>query len=218
MERRGCTQLPAGYARATLSRLPVTQRGTTLVEVLTSSLFVSILVAMSYGLTRATLRSWRIQEAKSEAQEVTVMALDVLARDLRVAGFSAAAAPVVGIRSAGREHIEVASDLNGDGDTTDANELIAYAYDDLKHQLTRATGGASPQPFVLNVLSGGVQFSFFDANGSELSTAAGDLTATACRRVHRIDMLLRVDIPNPSPDLSTPLTSTVSSSVCLRNQ
>jgi len=186
--------------------------------VLTSSLFVSILVTMSYGFTRAALQSWRIQEAKSEAQEVTVMGLDVLARDLRLAGFSATAAPLVGIRSAGRDHIEVASDLNGDGDTADANELIAYAYDDLKQQLTRATGGASPQPFVLNVPSGGVRFSFFDANGSELSTAAGDLTAAECRRIHRIDMVLRVDIPNPSPDESTPLTSTVSSSVCLRNQ
>ena len=195
-----------------------TQRGTTLVEVLTSSLFVSILVTMSLSFTRATLRSWRIQEAKSEAQEVTVMALDVMARDLRGAGFSAVAAPVMGVRSAGHDHIVVAADLNGDGDTADANEVIGYAYDAVKGELTRATGGASPQPFVLHVPPGGVQFSFFDATGNPLSTAARDLSAAECHRVHRIDMMLRVDIPNPNPDDATPLSSTVSSTVCLRNQ
>jgi hypothetical protein len=192
--------------------------GTSVVEVLVSLLFVSILGAMSYGFSRAALRSARIQEAKSEAQEVTVMALDVLARELRVAGFSAAAAPLTGIRSAGREHVEIACDLDGNGDTAGANELIAYAYDGLKRQLTRATGGASPQPFVYNVPPGGVCFSYFDGSGQELSTGTGDLTAQQCGRVHRIDVRLRVEIPNPNPDDPAPLKSTVSSTICLRNQ
>ena len=218
MERWRSAYVPADHSGAALTSQWLCRRGSSLVEVLTSMLFVSILSAMSYSFTRVALRSARIQEVKSEAQEVTVMALDVLSRDLRAAGFSATAAPVAGVRSAGREHVEVACDLDGNGDTAGANELIAYSYSDLKHQLMRATGGTSPQPFVFNVPSGGVRFSYFDADGREIPTSAGDLTAQQCRRIHRIDVQLRVEIPNPSPDDSTPLTSTVSSSICLRNQ
>ena len=193
------------------------QSGSSLPELLTSTLFVSILTAMSYTFARAALMSARVQEVKSEAQEATVMALDVLARDLRAAGFSAVGAPITGVRAADPQRVEVAADLNGDGDTADSNELIAYSYDADKHQLMRATGNASPQPFVRNVPAGGVRFMFFDAQGRELP-ASGGLGIEDRRRIHRTDAWLHVELPNPDPRVATLVTSTASTTVCLRNQ
>lgn len=191
------------------------QCGTSLVELLTSMLFVSILSAVSYGFARAALMSARVQEVKGEAQEVTALAVDMLIRDVRMAGFSAAAAPLVGLRAAGRERIEVASDLNGDGDLADSNELIAYSYDVYGHQLMRATGGTSPQPLVRNL--SGLTFGFFDVSGLEVLPQGDSLTAEQCGRVRRVDVQLSAELPNPDPLADHPLTSVVVASVQLRN-
>jgi len=175
-------------------------------------------MAMSYSFARAALMSARVLEIKSEAQEVVVMALDVMTRELRMAGFSAAAQPLGAIRAADREYVEIATDLNGDGDSDDPNELLAYSYDEQKRELMRATGGGSPQPLARNVPPNGLLFSYFDAAGSEIPVASGGMTAEARQRIHRIDVLLRAELANPDPSATQPLTSTVSISVCLRNQ
>ena len=218
MERRRGAEFSAGHARPALSRRDSMQRGSSLVELLMSTLFVSLLMAMSYSFARAALMSAQVLEIKSEAQEVTVMALDVMTKELRMAGFSATAQPLTAIRAADHEYVEVAADLNGDGDTDDMNELIAYSYDAPKHEAMRATGGGSPQPLVHHVPLNGLRFAFFDAAGSEIPVPSGGMTADARGRIHRIDVLLRVELTNPDPSATRPLTSTVSISVCLRNQ
>lgn len=194
------------------------ERGTTLVELLTSTLFVSLLAAMSYSFARAAWMSARVQEMKSDAQEATVMTLDIMAHDLRTAGFSAKGVPVVAVRQASRSGVAIAADLNGDGDIDDASERVAYTYDQSKHALMRATGAGSPQPFVRDVAPDGVQFGFFDRQGSEIVPAADGVPAEALGRIHRIDVSLRVEITNPDPRVATPLWSAMSTSICLRNQ
>ncbi len=193
------------------------ERGTSLVELLTSLLFVSILSAMSYSFARAAFLNVRLQEAQSEVQEVTVMAIDVMTRELRMAGFSAAGTPVTAVRVAGPERVDVASDLNGDGDTADSNELIAYVFNPGKHQLQRATGGGSPQPFARNVSSDGVRFSFFDETGAEIPAVPSGMPPEDRARIRRIDVRLQVELPNPSALVAAPLTSVLSSTVYLRN-
>ena len=219
MGRRNTTTLPADNTGTALSGPRLSnQRGTSLAELLTATLFLSILMAMSYSFARAALMSAQVQEAKSEAQEATVMAVDVLTRELRMAGFSAAARPLAGLLAAEAQAVEVASDLNGDGHIDDPNEDIAYRYDAQQGLLMRATGGASPQPFVRGVARDGFQLSFFDTSGVEITSGAGGLSPADRRRVHRIDVRLLVELPNPDPHATRPLSSTVSCSVALRNQ
>lgn len=194
------------------------QRGTSLVELLVATLFVSTLMAISYTFARAAFMTARVQQAKSEAQEATVMALDIMVRELRMAGFSADGAALPPLRAAAPDRVEVVADLNGDGDTADSNERIAYSYDDTSHQLMRATGGASPQPFVRNVPSTGFRLSYFDVAGTEIPAGSAGMTAAQLRCVHRIDLAVRVEVANPDPNVAAPLRSAVASSVCLRNQ
>jgi hypothetical protein len=212
MERRRATPLAIDYAGA-----PLRQRGSSLVELLASMVFVSTLMAMSYTFARAALMSVRVQEVTSEAQATTVMALDVMTRELRQAGFSAAGHSLAAIPAAGPSQIAVAADFTGDGDSDDANELIAYSYDATKQQLMRATGG-SPQPFVRNVPPGGVRFTFFDAVGNPLQPNSDALTSDERRRIHRIDIALDVELANPDPQSHGALVSRLSTSVSMRNQ
>jgi hypothetical protein len=187
------------------------------VELLTSMLFVAILMAMSYTFARGALISARVQETTSDAQEVIVMAMDLLTRDVRSAGFSAAGTPIAGVRLAAAEHVEVATDFDGNGDSDGPNELIAYSYNETKRQLMRATGGASPQPLLRNVPPGGLRFTFFDTNGAEIVIPADAMPLASRRRIHRIDVVLRTELP-AGPAGAGPFLSTLSSSICLRNQ
>ncbi|HEX7407433.1 MAG TPA: hypothetical protein VF515_07245 [Candidatus Binatia bacterium] len=218
MERWRTAQVPAGNIGTPLKPDLGTQRGTSLVELLTSMVCVSLLMAMSYGFACNAFLSARVQEGKSDAQEVTLMAIDLLTREVRMAGFSAAGKPVIGVRVAAAEYVEVASDFDGDGDSDEANELIAYSYNDNKHQLVRATGGASPQPLVPNVPPGGLRFSYFDASGAEIPVSAGTLPLEQRRRIRRVDVVLRTQSADADPAGALPSISTVSSSICLRNQ
>jgi len=191
--------------------------GSSLVELMISTMFLTILMAISHTFARAAFFSLRAQNVKSDAQEVMLMAADLLTRELRLAGFSAAARPLDAIRVAARQQVEVAADFNGDGATDGPNELIAYSYNQTKQQLVRATGGASPQPLVPNVPAGGLQFTFFDASGSEIPSDQ-PMAAEQRRRIHRIDVVLRIESPNPDAGGGEPWLSTVSTSICLRNQ
>jgi hypothetical protein len=191
------------------------QAGASLAELLTVLLLLSIVSAMAYSFARAALQTAQLQEAKGELQEVALATIDLLARDVRMAGFSAAAAPLVGLRAAGRARIEVASDLNGNGDVADSNELIAYSYDAQDHQLMRATGGTSPQPVARNVAD--VWFGFVDAGGAEIGPLGSGLSAEQRERVRRVDVQLALALPHPDPLVGRVLTATVSTSVQLRN-
>jgi len=229
MVRRNDTYRTPGNAGAPLSPRPPArpratgrQRGSSLIELLASLLFVSILGAMSYSFARAALIGARVLVVKSEAEERTSMALDMMARELRMAGYSAAApplaAPLRGVRAAGSDHIEIASDFDGNGTVTDTNELIAYRYNADTHTLQRATGGGSPQPFVRDVPANGLQLSYRGSDGSTLAAGPADVAAADRQRIHRIDLQLSVELPHPDPGVGTPLTATAWTSVCLRNQ
>jgi|SRR5579862_1054853 len=192
------------------------QRGAGLAELLTSLLFLSVVSAISYTFVRAAFTSAQRQTAKGEVQEITAATLDMLVRDVRVAGFSAAAAPLAGLRAAEPERIEVVCDLNGDGDVADVNERIAYSYDAASRQLMRATGGASPQPVARNVTR--LHFNYLDANEIELVPPSGGLSAELCARVRRVDVELSVELPSPDAPADHALTSTATTSIQLRNR
>ena len=216
MERRRRTYAAAGHLGAPMNRVAASA-GSSLVELMISTMFITVLMAMSYTFARAAFLSVKAQDAKSDTQELLLMATDLLTRDLRLAGFSASGQPLEAVRAATRERVQVAADFDGDGATDDPNELIAYSYSAEKHELMRATGGASPQPLVPNVPPGGLQFTFFDANGSEIP-GDGALATEQRRRIHRIDVVLQTELSNTDAAGREPPVSAVSTSICLRNQ
>jgi hypothetical protein len=187
------------------------------VELLAGLLLVSVLSSMAYAWTRAVLLSARVQEQATEVQEAAVMAADFVVRELRMAGYSHAGAPLAGVRAAGRDFVSVAADLNGDGDTNDAHERIAYAHNLGRTSLMRATGGGRPQPVVRNVPGGGLSFAFFDDDGRQLGGNGAALDDDDLGRVRRIDV--RVLVLRRLPELGgRDVQTEVFGSACLRNR
>ena len=190
--------------------------GTTLAEVLVAALFLSILSTMTVSFVRSALLSVRTLAVKSAVQEEVVMVVDLMRREVRMAGFGGSGQPVAGMRAARRDAITVASDVTGDGDTADANELVTFAYDAARAQLVRGTGGASPQPFVSDVPPDGVEFRYFAADGAELPAVANP-DALQSAAIRRVDVRVEVARPNPDPRAARPLRSVIRAAIGRRN-
>ncbi len=120
----------------------IAEDGFSLPELLVSMLFVVWFGAMLHQFSRAMLHSVRLQEERGWAQETVRVAVEVMTHELRLGGYSADGRPIAVLRTATADEVAIQSDLNGDGDTNDANEVISYRYDAGRQALMRATGAA----------------------------------------------------------------------------
>jgi hypothetical protein len=189
------------------------QRGVTLMELLASVLFLSLLAVSLHQLTRALLFGVRVLEAASEAQEAARIGVHLMVRDLRTAGFSPDGRLGNGIRFAGPARVEIANDLNWDGDSDDANEMIGYHFDSVTRSLRRRMGTAPPQPLLSDLAEDGLELSYLDGDGLPVP-----VPSAALDRIRRIDITLRVAVPHPDPAYSHPLRAAQTASVALRNR
>jgi len=205
--RRG--RVPAGNHRDAV--------GSALVEALVATLMLAFLGAYAYGFVRAALATVRTQEVVAEGAAATALAAAVWAQEMRVAGFGATGRGPGALRVATATTIEVAADLNGDGDIDDPHEIVAYGYDASRRLVTRATGGGAPQPFVTDVTSDGVRFSYFDAAGGELAIPAEGLSLAARRRVRAVRFELRLALAHRGAFGGGEVAAWTSSTVHLRN-
>jgi hypothetical protein len=188
--------------------------GFSLPEVLVSVFFAVIFGAMLHEFNRAVFRSVQIQTLRTEAQETARIAVETMARELRAGGYSGSGTPLAPLRLASADAIEIISDLNGDGDTDDANEVIAYSYDETRQAIMRATGNAAPQPMVDHVPAGGFNLSYRDDQG-ELHPDAADASARA--RVREVEIKLSVQYYDPISAGSMPVMVNQTASARLRN-
>lgn len=191
--------------------------GSTLVEVTVAIGFVAVLAALLYAFSQSCLRTIGAQQARADAQDPAHLALPLIARDLRQAGYSAAGPPILGIEDAEASRIALRCDLNGDGDFADPNERVAYGADAARGTLTRASGGAPPQPLVDHLLAGSLRFTYFDQAGGAVDPGAGSLDLEQREAVRRIDVAYVIAVPARDPHLPAPVQRGVATTVILRN-
>ncbi|MBX3023467.1 prepilin-type N-terminal cleavage/methylation domain-containing protein [bacterium] len=190
-------------------------RGFTLIELLLGIVACTLFATGVHQFSRAMLRGVRVLEAAAEAQEAARLGAQLIAGDLRDAGFSPDGRLGNGLRRAAPDAVALVRDLNGDGDSDDANEAVAYTYDRGRRCLLRAPGGASPQPLLNDIAADGVRFAFVAADGVAL--AGGELDAAARARVRRVVVRVAVEIANPDPAARQPLRAEQETTVVLRN-
>lgn len=193
------------------------EHGGSLSEVLISLLFVGVVAGTMQQFGTIMRHGARVHEIAADAQEDVWAGLEFIERDLRGARYSPAGVLTNGLRRAKRDSVQVASDLDGDGDTDDANEVIAYGVNAGNRTLTRALGGASPQPVINHVADDGLEFAYFDADGNPLDPTTTGLSATDRARVRRIDVRLSVTRSRTDPSFRDPISSTGTTTVFLRN-
>lgn len=125
------------------SRIPSLESrsgGFTLIELLIVLAVQGILLGAVVMSFTSQLKSHRQQERMSEMQQVARAALDLVTREVRMAGYDPAGDGFSGT-TYDPHALRIVADLNGDGDTGDANENIVYAHDPATLRLTRNTGG-----------------------------------------------------------------------------
>lgn len=193
------------------------RRGSSLIELLVSLVLMMSFAALLHTFARTLFRGAGILEAASECQETARIGVQLVTRDLRGAGFHARGGSLEAIRFATVNSVGISMDLNGDGDVTDSNEEIAYSFDAEKHALMRALGSASPQPMLSDLAADGLELSYFDEEGRLLPLGEAGLDDVDRVNVRRIDVTLRVELPNPDPAQTTPLRQEQTGTVWLRN-
>jgi type II secretory pathway component PulJ len=177
---------------------------------------VAILAVFSGGahlFLLSVLRSARVLEVAGDAEESARVGVHLIERDLRGAGYGSPDALRPGLQLASRTQLRVASDLNGDGDTADANEVVGYGFDASRHLLTRSQGGAAAQPMIEDLADDGLVFTYYDADGHPLT---GLETASARQQIRRVDIALTIELEHPD-HANGRIRARQTASVALRN-
>lgn len=144
------------------------EKAFTLVELLVALAIASIFVVSTLTVADMSIKSYSSQERVSEAQQSLRAALDLMIRDIRMAGYdpmSMSHGPTsgIGIVTATPTMLQVSADLNADQQDNGGTENLTYFYDARRKRLRQKEGGnAYAQTFIENVSA--MRFSYFDAD------------------------------------------------------
>ena len=211
-------------------------RGLSTMETLAGMGLTLILLAAVYTFQGAQLKALRAQNVYADSQNVTRTVIDVMSRELRMATFDPTLPPAEtipsspsgvgaicpnvkrGIIQATPTSIRFQQNLNGDGAIAGAGEDVTYSYAD--GQITRTDGANAPVTLVSNVPSNGFSLLYFSNPPVQLVPAGSPASLTQGQRdcVVSVRITIRANIPNPNPNVSTPIKSVAESEVAIRNR
>ena len=129
------------------------QEGVTLVELLVTLALSFSTVAAVYGIHLVQIRQQRFQEEGIAMQQNVRAAMDMIVREVRMAGYDP-----MGVNSDGNSTNDffgvtvesngmgVRADLNGNGVLGDSNETVVYSWDKQSLTLRRKVGAGGRQP------------------------------------------------------------------------
>ncbi len=147
-----------------------TQRGVTLTELLVALAVGMVIIGTVYGVHLLQVRQQRVQEDVLAMQQTTRAALDMMVREIRMAGYDPMGVNRDAIHSNDFHGIvfhptelRIRADLNGNGVVTDSKESIVYLYDDTTSTLRRKVGKGGRQPVAEHIES--FHFTCLDAQG-----------------------------------------------------
>jgi len=191
--------------------------GWTLVDALLATLFLALMAAVVHSVVTTSLHVLGVRQAADDLDETARIALEIMARDIRDAGYGLVESADRGLRVAGQTRIRLARDLDLDGETASSNEIVSYSLDDESGQLRRQLGNAAPQPMVESLDSGQVLFRYFDDRGMEVNAEDTDLENAQRAIVRQVEITLRLSSQNPAPGASGRIVVQHRTSVGLRN-
>jgi type IV pilus assembly protein PilW len=144
--------------------------GFTLVEVLVSIAILSILFGTIYRTFDIFNRSYAKENVKAGVQQKTRIGIDLMARDIRLAGLDPLGSANAGFNSANTNStsIQFTADLNYDGDLNDPFEDIRYA---LNGNLLQQTCDLGTGPVTATLLDNvtDLRFTYLDATDAPLA-------------------------------------------------
>lgn len=144
--------------------------GFTLVEVLMSIAILSILFGTIYRTFDIFNRSYTSENVKAGVQQKTRIGIDLMARDIRLAGLDPLGSADAGFNPANTNSssIQFTADLNYDGDIDDPFEDIRYALNGNLLQLTSDLGTGMVAATLLDNVTG-LTFTYLDETDAPLA-------------------------------------------------
>jgi Tfp pilus assembly protein PilW len=207
--------------------------GVTLIEQLVALLLGTIIIASLYEFYRAELFRAISQEAKTSTLEDARGALDIMVRDLRNAGSwgTGSAPPERGgmddpnndpdtncnrVYAASGGMIHVQMDLNSNDSCADTEPR-----ENIRYELTGPTSTCPGTTIIrrngdclvanVKTASTGKLFSYYDVTGADLGDSPSPMA------IKRIRIAFAVQVKNPDPRVGGNMSSTLSTSIDLRN-
>lgn len=144
------------------------ERGFTLVEILIAMLIGGIITAAVTTTFVGHQKYYMAQEQITEMVQGVRAAMDMISREIRMAGYSPTGAAFDGI-TYNPAQIQIRADLDGNGDTTGPNENIIYSHNDPNLRILR-NAGSGDQPFAENIQA--FNFEYKKQDGSSAATSA----------------------------------------------
>ncbi|MFA4910267.1 MAG: prepilin-type N-terminal cleavage/methylation domain-containing protein [Desulfobacteria bacterium] len=141
--------------------------GFTLIEIMIALAIAGILLVSIYNLYISQSRTYTVQEQVSEMQQNARVAMNIISRDIRMAGFNPTGATFNGL-TYGTSQIQIKADLNGNGTISGADEDITYALNTADSNHPKITRNS--QPFAEDIETLG--FTPSGTNGATISITA----------------------------------------------
>jgi type IV pilus assembly protein PilW len=161
------------------------KKGFTLTEMIVSMGIGMVVLAGVTTTFTSQARYYNAQEQINEMEQNARGALDVITRELKMAGYNPNGGNVTGV-TYNASQLRIQADLDGSGgNPAGANEDIVYAYDSANKQILR-----NGQVLADNITD--FNFSYYQADGVTLAT-----TSTTVRQV-KIDITARTSKPDPN--------------------
>jgi len=139
---------------------PAREGGFTMIELLLVIGVISILLGAIFSWFDNMGRFYKNENTKAGTQQSTRFGMETLIQDIQLAGLNPLGVPGAGLIVATATALQIASDLNFDGDFSDPFENTTYALNGNRLEQTNHLGA---ETLVDNVSSLG--FTYFDRNG-----------------------------------------------------
>jgi prepilin-type N-terminal cleavage/methylation domain-containing protein len=168
--------------------------GFTLVELMVSmSIGLAILAAVTTTFMSQT-RIYNSQEQINEMQQNARGVLDILSRELKMAGYKPNGGGFNGVTYSTTQ-LMVQADLNSDGaisTSSTANEQITYAFDNANEQITRAVGSGSAQILAEHISA--FTFNYLDSAGAATTVSAN---------IRQVSITITAKTAKPDPNFTS---------------
>jgi len=174
--------------------------GFTLIELMVSiAIGLMVLASVATTFTSQT-RAYSAQEQVNQMEQNLRGALDIMSREIKMAGYRPNGGTVTGVVSFSSTALTIQADINGNGTVLSsgmgsdtAYEQIAYAYDSTNKKITRQVGSGTAETLAENISA----FSFLYYQAQSGATAATASAASDIRQI-KISMTGKTAKPDPS--------------------
>jgi type IV pilus assembly protein PilW len=168
--------------------------GFTLTELIVALGIGMVVMAAVTTTFMAQARFYNAQEQINAMQQNARGALDVITRELKMAGYKPNGGTFEGV-TYGTTQILIQADLDSSGTintSSTADEQITYVYDSSNNQKTRKRGTGTAEVLADNIPA--FTFSYYDANGASTTTSVN---------IRQVKVNITAKTAKPDPNYTT---------------